>query len=126
MTAPEANCNKCANKGHFAKACRQRTYNSRTVKRLTEDETLQPNESTRESEKSIDHIKEVRAIEEKNKHYTATIKVNGVKKDFIIDSRSPITIMTPNEKIMKSIEIQKIVNRYQELNKNKKSRGNFR
>ena len=43
--ALEANCNNCGKKGHFAKACRQRTYNNRTVKRLPEDETQQPNES---------------------------------------------------------------------------------
>ena len=122
--AIEANCNKCGKKGHFAKACRQRTYNNRTVKRLTEDKTQQPNESTSESEESIHHIKEVRKIEEKNKHYTATIKINGVKKEFIIDTGSPITIMPPDEKILKSTKIQKITNRYQNVNKNEvKFRG---
>ena len=97
-------------KGHFAKACRQRRNNNRTVKRLTEDENLQPNESTSESEEIIHHIKEVKAIKEKNKHYTATIKINGVKKEFIIDTGSPITIMPPDERFMKSTEFQKIPN----------------
>ena len=106
--ALEANCNKCGKKGHFAKACRRRTYNNRTVKRLTEDEAQQPNESTSESEESIHHIKEIKTIEEKNKHYTATIKINGVKKKFIIDTGSRITIMPPDERIMKHAEIQKI------------------
>ena len=110
--AIEANCNKCRKKGHFAKASRQKKYNSRTVKRLTEDETQRPNESTSESEESVHHIKEVRTIEEKNKHYTATIKINGVKKKFIIDTGSPISIMPPDEKILKSTEIQKITNGY--------------
>ena len=64
--ALEANCNKCGKKGHFAKACRQRTYNNRTVKRLTEDEAQQPNESTSESEESIHHIKEVFCIHGNN------------------------------------------------------------
>ena len=63
--ASEANCNKCGKKGHFAKACRQRTYNNRTVKRLTEDEDQPPNESTSESEESIHHIKEIKTIEER-------------------------------------------------------------
>ena len=122
--ALEANCNKCGKKGHFAKACRQRTYNNRTVKRLTEDEDQQPNESTSESEESIYHIKEIKAIEEKNKHYTATIKINGVRKEFIIDTGSPITIMPPDERIMKHTKIQKITNRYQDVNKNEvKFRG---
>ena len=106
-SALEANGNKCGKKGHFAKACRQRTFNNRTVKRLTEDEAQQPNESTSESEESIHHIKEIKTIEEKNKHYTATIKINGVKKDFIIDTGSPITTMPPDERIMKHTENRK-------------------
>ena len=69
------------------------------MKRLTEDETQQRNESTSESEESIHHIKEMKAIEEKNKHYTSTIKINGVK------------IMPPDERNMKHAEIQKLTNR---------------
>ena len=87
------------------------------MKRLTEDETQQPNESTSESEQSIHHIKEVRTVEEKNKHYTATTRINGVKKEIIIDTGSPITIMPPDERIMKHTEIQKITNLYQDVNK---------
>ena len=94
------------------------------MKRLTEDEDQQPNESTSESEESIHHIKEIKTIEEKNKHYTATIKINGVRKEFIIDTGSPITIMPPDERIMKHTEIQKVTNRYQDVNKNEvKLRG---
>ena len=72
-----ANCNKFRKKGHFAKACRQRTCNNRTVKRLIEDETQQPNESISDSEERIHHIKEEQ-LKKKNKHHTATIKMNGV------------------------------------------------
>ena len=88
------------------------------MKRLPEDDAQQPNESTSESEESIHHIKEIKTIEEKNKHYTATIKINGVKKEFIIDTGSPITIMPSDERIMKHTETQKITNRYQDVNKN--------
>ena len=53
--AIEASCKECGKNGHFAKAYRQRTYNSRTVKRLTEDETQQPNKSTSESKEYTPH-----------------------------------------------------------------------
>ena len=106
--APDANCNKCGKKGHYAKACRQKTNNKRTVKRLTEDE---PNESVRSSsdaEESIHHIKGIKIIDETNNHFTATLKLNGVTKEFIIDTGSPKSLMPPDERIIKSTEIQKI------------------
>ena len=59
-----------------------------------------------------------------NKHFTAVVRVNGIKKEFIIDTGSPISIMPPDERIMKSTEIQKITNRYQDVNINEvKFRG---
>ena len=73
--ALEANCNKCGKKGHYAKACRQKFNNNRTVKRLTEEELNEPDESTSDSEESIHHIKEVKKINEINKHFTATVKI---------------------------------------------------
>ena len=122
--ATEVNCNKCGKKGHYAKACRHKFNCSRTVKRLTEDETNESNESSCESEEDIQHIKEIKKIEETNKHYTATVKINGIIKEFIIDTGSPISIMPPDQRIMKLTEIQKVTNRYQDVNKNEvKFRG---
>ena len=122
--ATEVNCNKCGKKGHYAKACRQKFSNNRTVKRLTEDETNELNESSCESEEDIQHIKEIKKIEETNKHYTAIVKINGITKEFIIDTGSPISIMPPDQRIMKLTEIQKVTNRYQDVNKNEvKFRG---
>ena len=83
-----------------------------------------PDESTSESDESIHHIKEIKKINEMNKHFTAVVQVYGVKKEFIIDTGSPISIMPPDERIMKSTEIQKITTRYQDVNKNEvKFRG---
>ena len=114
--ALDANCNKCGKKGHYAKACRQNTNNNRTVKRLTEDEPNESDRSSSESEKSIYHIKEIKKIDETNKHFTTMLKINGVTKEFIIDTGSPISLMPPDERITKSTEIQKITNRYQDVN----------
>ena len=122
--ATETNCNKCGKKGHYAKVCRHKYTNNRTVKQLTEEEIEEQNETSSESDESIHHTKEIKKIEEKNKHYTATVKINGIKKEFIIDTGSPITIMPPDEKILKIAELQKIPNRYQDVNKNEvKFRG---
>ena len=122
--ALEANCNKCGKKAHYAKACRQKFKNNRTVKRLTEEETNDPDESTSDSEESIHHIKEIKKINEMNKHFTATVQINGIKKEFIIDTGSPTSKMPPDERIMKAPEIQKITNRYPDVNKNEvKFRG---
>ena len=121
--ATDANCNKCGKKGHYAKACRQKFNNNRTVKRLTEDELNEPNESSCESEESIHHIKGIKKIEETKKLYTANVKINGVMKEFIADTGSPISIMPPDKRIMKPTELQKISNRYQDVNKNEKKSG---
>ena len=84
----------------------------------------EPNESSCESDEDIQNIKEIKKIEEKNKHYTATVNINGIAKKFIIDIGSPISIMPPDKRIMKLTEIQKVTNRYQDLNKNEvKLRG---
>ena len=122
--ALDANCNKCGKKGHYAKVCRQKMNNNRTVKRLTENEPNESDEPSSESEDSIHHIKEVKKIDETNKHFTTTLKINGIPKEFIIDTGSPISLMPPDERITKSTEIQKITSRYQDVNKNEvKFRG---
>ena len=104
--------------------CRQKYTNNRTVKKLTEEEMEDRNEVSSESDKSIYHIKEIKKIEEKSKHYTAIVKVNGIKKEFLIVTRSPRTKMPPDEKILKSTGTHKITNRYQDVNNNEvKFRG---
>ena len=45
----------------------------------------EPNESSCESEEDIQHRKEIKKIEETNKLYTATVKINGIAKELIID-----------------------------------------
>ena len=116
--ATEANCNKWGKKGHYAKACRQKFNNNRTVKRLTEEERSEPNDSSCESDEDIQHIKEIKKIEQTNKHYTATVKSIGISKEFVFDTGSPISIMPPVKRIMKPTEIQKVTNWYQDVNKN--------
>ena len=88
------------------------------MKKLTEDEINEPNESSYELEEDIQHIKEIKKIEETNKHYTATVKINGIAKEIIFNTGSPISIIPPDKRIMKPTEIQKVTNRYQDVNKN--------
>ena len=56
------------------------------MKKLTEEETDDRNEKSSESDERIRHIKKIKKIEEKSKHYTATVKTYGIKKEFIIDT----------------------------------------
>ena len=69
---------------HYAKVCREKYTNNLTVK--IEEETDDRDEISSESEESKHHIKKIKKIEGKNKHYTATMKINGTKKEFIIDT----------------------------------------
>ena len=116
--ALDANCIKCGKKGHYAKVCRQKMNNNRTVKRLTEKEPNETDEPSSESEDSIHSIKEIKKIDETNKHLTTTLMINGIPKKIINDTGSPISLMPPDERLTKSTEIQKITNRYQYVNKN--------
>ena len=87
------------------------------MKKLTEEETDDRDKTSSEKEESIHHIKEIKKIEEK-KHCTATVKKNGKKKELIIDTGSPITILALDEKILESTGIQKFTNESEDLNKN--------
>ena len=77
--ALETNCNKCGRKGHYAKVCRQKYVNNRTVQKLTEEETDDRDETSSDSGESLHNIREMKKIEENKKHYTATVKINGNK-----------------------------------------------
>ena len=46
------------------------------------------------------------------------VKINGIEKEFIVDTGSPISIMPVDEKTMNYNEIQKVKQRYQDVNKN--------
>ena len=93
------------------------------MRKLTKEEEAEPNESMSESDESIYHIEEIKNVVEQQKHYTAKIKINVTPKEFIIDTGSPVSIMPLDEQIMKKTEIQKITNRYQDVNKNEINSG---
>ena len=110
-------CNSCGKKGHFARVCRQKENYRRKVQNVTEETTAIGGESV-ESETSIYRIEDINRITDKNKYLTAKVKVNGIEKEFIVDTGSPISIMPADEQILKKTELQKIKHRYQDVNKN--------
>ena len=110
-------CNNCGKKGHFARVCRQKENYRRKVQNVTEETAAIGGESD-ESETSIYRIEEINRITDKNKYLTAKVKVNGIEKEFIVDTGSPISIMPADEQILKKIELQKIKHRHQDVNKN--------
>ena len=57
--ALESKRNNCGKKRHYGGACRQRTNNNRTARKLTEEEIEDPNESLSESDESIYHIEKI-------------------------------------------------------------------
>ena len=77
----------------------------RPRERLIEEVEDEFDETASESDESLHHTKEVKTIEAKIKLYTATVKYNGIRKEFIIDTGSPITFLSSDEKILKTTEI---------------------
>ena len=110
-------CNNCGKKGHFARVCRQRDNYKRKVRNVTEDESEIIGGESDESETSIQRIERINRNTDRNKCLTAVVKVNGIEKEFIVDTGSPISIMPVDEKILKQTEIQKVKQRYQDVNK---------
>ena len=82
-------CNNCGKKGHFARVCRQKENYRRKVQNVTEETAAIGGESD-ESGTSIYRIEEINRITDKNKYLTAKVKVNGIEKEFIVDTGSPI------------------------------------
>ena len=110
-------CNKCGKKGHYAKVCKS-GQKIRQIRQEEEESEKSESETESDSSNSINHLKEINKIEERPDHYTMTIKINGTPKKFIVDTGSPVTIMPMDKQIIQSAEIQKINNRYQDINKN--------
>ena len=100
-------CNNCGKKGHFARVCRQRENYKRKVRKVTEDKSETIEGESDESETSIHRIERINRITDRNKCLTTVMKINGIEKEFIVDTGSPISIRPVDEKIMKQTEIQK-------------------
>ena len=111
-------CNNCGKKGHFARVCKQRENYKRKVRNVTEDESEIIGGESDESETSINRIERINRITDRNKYLTTTVKVNGIEKEFIVDTGSPISILPADENMMKQTEIQKVKHRYQNVNTN--------
>ena len=117
-------CNNCRKKGHFARVCRQRESYKRKVRNVTEDEIEVIGGESDESRTSIHRIEGIYRITDRNKYLTTIVKVNGIEKEFIVDTGSPFSIMPVDENIMKRTEILQVEHRYQDVNKNEvKFRG---
>ena len=110
-------CNICRKEGHFARVCRQRESYKRIVRNVTEEESEAIGAESDESETSIHRIERISRITDRSKYLTTIVKVNGIEKEFIVDTRSPISIKPVDENIMKQTEIQKVKHRYQDVNK---------
>ena len=70
------------------------------MKGLNENEPNESDEPSSESEESIHHIKKIKKIDETNKHFTTTLKINGV-----IQFRGKIPVNVEYENNKQKIEI---------------------
>ena len=68
------------------------------VKRMTEGERNEPDESSCDMDENKRHMKEIKKIEETSKHNTATVEINCVRKKFKFYTGSPLTIMPMDKK----------------------------
>ena len=85
---------------HFARVCRHKKTCRRKVQNVTEKTETIGGESD-ESESSIHRIEKINRITDKNKYLTAKKKVNGIEKEFIVDTGSPISIIPADQSILK-------------------------
>ena len=89
----------------------------RKVQNVIEETTANGEESD-ESDSSIYRIEKTNRITDRNKYLTAKLKVNGIEKEYVVDTGSPISIMPADENILKKTEMQEIKHQYQDINKN--------
>ena len=96
----------------------------RKVHNVAEEESEAIGRESDESKTSIHKIRRLNRITDRNKYLTTIVKVNGIEKEFIVDTGSPFSILPVDENIMKRTEIQKVKHRYQDVNENElKFRG---
>ena len=103
--ARRAQCNNCRKMGHFAKVCKSKTVNGIQKEPSTDSNT--------ESWPEIDHIQSVNGINRID-FYKAILLVQGQPIEFMIDTGSPVTIISP---IINSAEIHKTTKSFVDVNK---------
>ena len=86
--ASEIHCNKCGSKRHYVKVCRQKYTNNRTVKKLTEEETDDRDETSSDSEESLHQI---RGIKNRREEKTLLSNSENKRKEERIYNRHRIT-----------------------------------
>ena len=104
--ARRALCNNCRKMGHFAKVCK-----SKTVSRIQKEPTT---DSSTKTWPEIDHIQSVNGINRID-FYKAILLVHGQRKEFSIDTGSPMTIIPPT---ISPIDINKTTKSFVDPNKN--------
>ena len=87
---------KCK-KGHFTNACGFEQQKRQEIKELME--ILKTKESY--TDRSINIVTKIEHLTDRINYITMTIRIGGTKKEFIVNTGSPITITTPDKEIFK-------------------------
>ena len=85
---------------------------------VTDTEVTAIDVKSGESETSIYRIERINRIVDRNKYLTTTVKISGTERAFILDTGSPISLISVDNTILKETEIQKLKHRYQDVTKN--------
>ena len=79
-------------------------------------ETVETEES--DTDRSAKILNEIKHLTDRRNHITMTIRFDGTKKKFTIDTESPVTITAPDKGIIKGKKILPVTKKYQNVNKN--------
>ena len=104
----------CKKKGHFAKVCRPEQRKRKEINELTEAAETQ--ESSTGRSKFI--LTGINHLNDRRNQITKTKKIDGTKKEFIVDTGSLVKIIPPDKEIIKDINILPATKKYQDANKN--------
>ena len=94
--------------------CRSEHRKQQKVKEITE-----PDDSEKsDTDKSISSKTVMKHITDQKYHNAMTVKTDGAETEFILDTRSAVTLIPPDEALLKNKKISPLTRKYLDVNEN--------